>query len=112
MPMDKLTPVSLGARTHYCVRPRGNPASHRVAAKIGQMSAIMLMAGLALGMIIGAVIGYLYAGRGRAAAPERPPAAEERAPRVDVQLAVRFQILSAQAMDASTSRLLDLAEGR
>ncbi len=39
-------------------------ASPQVAAKIGQMSAIMLIAGLALGMIIGAVIGYLYAAGG------------------------------------------------
>src|SRR6201986_3626783 len=112
MPMDKLTPVSLGARTHYCVRPRGNPASPLVAAKIGQMSAIMLMAGLALGMIIGAVIGYLYAGRRLAAATERAHAAEERAALVDGQLAERFQSLSAQAMDASTARFLEIAEGR
>src|ERR1700759_2587180 len=112
MPMDKLTPVSLGARAHYCVRPRGNPASPRVAAKIGQMSAIMLMAGLALGMIIGAVIGYLYAGRRVAAATERARAAEERAALVDGGLAERFQSLSAQALDASSARFLEMAEGR
>src|ERR1700761_6816077 len=112
MPMDKLTPVSLGARAHYCVRPRGNPASPRLAAKIGQMSAIMLMAGLALGMIIGAVIGYLYAGRRVAAATERARAAEERAALVDGGLAERFQSLSAQALDASSARFLEMAEGR
>jgi DNA recombination protein RmuC len=76
------------------------------------MSAIMLMAGLALGMIIGAAIGYLYAGRRLAAASERARAAEERAALVDGQLAERFQSLSAQALDASTARFLDLAEGR
>src|ERR1700749_4109284 len=112
MPMDKLTPVSLGARTHYCVRPRGNPASPLVAAKIGQMSAIMLIAGLALGMIIGAVIGYLYAGRRLGSATERARAAEERAALVDGQLAERFQSLSAQALDASSARFLEMAEGR
>jgi DNA recombination protein RmuC len=76
------------------------------------MSAIMLIAGLALGMFIGAVIGYLYAGRRLGAATERARAAEERAALVDGQLAERFQSLSAQAMDASTARFLDLAEGR
>jgi len=76
------------------------------------MSAIMLIAGLALGMIIGAAIGYLYAGRRLAAATERAHAAEERAALVDGQLAERFQSLSAQALDASTARFLDLAEGR
>ena len=72
----------------------------------------MLIAGLALGMIIGAAIGYLYAGRRLAAASERAHAAEERAALVDGQLAERFQSLSAQALDASTARFLDLAEGR
>ena len=72
----------------------------------------MLIAGLALGMIIGAAIGYLYAGRRLASATERARAAEDRAALVDGQLAERFQSLSAQAMDASTARFLDLAEGR
>ncbi|HEY2521038.1 MAG TPA: DNA recombination protein RmuC [Streptosporangiaceae bacterium] len=76
------------------------------------MSAIMLVAGLILGMIIGAVIGYLYAGRRVASATERARAAEERAALVDGQLAERFQSLSAQALDASTQRFLDMAEGR
>ena len=79
--------------------------------------------GLLLGMLIGAAIGYLLA-RGRvAAADERARAAEdraamiergaaERAALVDGQLAERFQALSAQALDASTARFLEVAEGR
>jgi DNA recombination protein RmuC len=63
-------------------------------------------------MIIGAVIGYLYAGRRLASATERARAAEERAALVDGQLAERFQSLSAQALDASTARFLEMAEGR
>jgi DNA recombination protein RmuC len=76
------------------------------------MSAIMLIAGLVLGMIIGAVIGYLYAGRRLGSATERARAAEERAALVDGQLAERFQNLSAQALDASSARFLEMAEGR
>jgi DNA recombination protein RmuC len=76
------------------------------------MSAIMLIAGLIIGMVIGAAIGYLYAGRRLASATERARAAEDRAALVDGQLAERFQSLSAQALDASASRFLEMAEGR
>ena len=98
------------------------------------MSAVSLLAGLLLGIVIGAAIGYLFArgrlaatavdlnGRARAA-DERARAAEqkavmiersaaERAALVDGQLAERFQALSAQALDASTARFLEVAEGR
>jgi DNA recombination protein RmuC len=91
------------------------------------MSAISLLAGLLLGIVIGAAIGYLFA-RGRLAAATadatgRARAAEERARMiergaaeraalVDGQLAERFQALSAQALDASTARFLEVAEGR
>src|SRR5215472_5564619 len=87
------------------------------------MGAVLLLAGLLLGIVIGAAIGYLFA-RGRlAAAGERARAAEdrarmiergaaERAALVDGQLAERFQALSAQALDASTARFLEVAEGR
>ena len=91
------------------------------------MSAISLLAGLLLGIVIGAAIGYLFA-RGRLAAAAadatgRARAAEdrarmiergaaERAALVDGQLAERFQALSAQALDASTARFLEVAEGR
>ncbi len=98
------------------------------------MGAISLLVGLLLGVVIGAAIGYLFArsrlaaaiadlsGRARAA-DERTRAAEEkammieqgateRAALVEGQLAERFQALSAQALDASTSRFLEVAEGR
>ncbi len=82
-----------------------------------------LLAGLLLGIVIGAVIGYLFArGRladltGRARAAEQRAlmierGAEERAALIDTQLAERFQALSAQALDASTARFLQVAEGR
>jgi DNA recombination protein RmuC len=67
---------------------------------------------LLLGIVIGAAIGYLFA-RGRvASAEERARGAAERAALVEGQLAERFQALSAQALDASTARFLDVAEGR
>ena len=66
------------------------------------MSAISLLVGLLLGIVIGAAIGYLFA-RGRLAAA---------AADLDGQLADRFQALSAEALDASTARFLDVAEGR
>jgi DNA recombination protein RmuC len=87
------------------------------------MNAILLLAVLALGLILGAVIGLLYArgrqadtaaeltGRARAA-DERARAAEERAALMDGHLAERFQSLSAEALDASTRRFLEMAEGR
>jgi DNA recombination protein RmuC len=98
------------------------------------MNAITLFAGLVLGVLLGAAIGFLLA-RGRQAASvadltvrastaeQRARAAEEkgamiersaqdRAALVDGQLAERFQALSAQALDASTARFLEIAEGR
>jgi DNA recombination protein RmuC len=76
------------------------------------MSAISLLVGLLLGIVIGAAIGYLYV-RGRLAeAGGRARAAEQRAALIDGQLAERFAALSAQALDASTARFLEVAEGR
>jgi len=90
---------------------------------MADMNAILLLAVLAAGLILGAVIGLLYArgrqadavaeltGRARAA-DERARAAEERAALVGGQLGEHFQALSAQALDASTRRFLEMAEGR
>jgi DNA recombination protein RmuC len=80
------------------------------------MSAISLLFGLLLGIVVGAAIGFLYA-RGRLAAATadasaRARAAEQRAALVDGHLAERFEALSAQALDASTARFLEVAEGR
>jgi DNA recombination protein RmuC len=76
------------------------------------MSATSLLVGLLLGMVIGAAIGYLYV-RGRLAeASGRARAAEQRATLLDGQLPERFAALSARALDASTARFLEVAEGR
>ncbi|MGO9298014.1 MAG: DNA recombination protein RmuC [Streptosporangiaceae bacterium] len=98
------------------------------------MNAISLLVGLLAGTILGAAIGYLYArsrlaaaaadlagqaraaeereraARDRAALVER--AAAEKASLLDGQLAERFQALSAQALDQSSRRFLEIAEGR
>jgi DNA recombination protein RmuC len=78
---------------------------------------------LVIGVLLGAVIGFLVA-RNREAratadlvarastADERARAAEQRMALVDGQLAERFQALSAQALDASARRFLEMAEGR
>jgi DNA recombination protein RmuC len=98
------------------------------------MNAVSVLAGLLAGAILGILIGYLYA-RGRLAgatadltgqaraADERARAAydraalveraaQEKAALIDGQLAERFQALSVQALDASTRRFLEIAEGR
>jgi DNA recombination protein RmuC len=98
------------------------------------MDAITLFAGLALGIFLGAAIGFLLARnrqaatvadltvrvstaeqRARAAEDRRAlaeRAAQERVELIEGQLAERFQALSAQALDASTARFLEIAEGR
>src|SRR5215813_9749497 len=86
------------------------------------MTVISLLAVL-IGIAIGALLGFFFA-RSRqsaaaadlaaqaSAADERARAAHERAVLVESQLAERFQSLSAQALDASTRRFLEMAEGR
>jgi len=98
------------------------------------MNAIGLLAGLGIGAVLGAVIGFLYArtrlaaagadadARVRAAeeraraAQQRAQlideAAQERAALIDGYLAERFQALSAQALDSSQQRLLEISELR
>jgi DNA recombination protein RmuC len=98
------------------------------------MNPILLLAGLLTGALLGALIGYLYArsrlaaastdlvARARAAderaraAHERAElvdrSANERAALVDGYLAERFQALSAQALDVSQQRLLEVSELR
>ena len=66
------------------------------------MSGISLLIGLLLGIVIGAAFGYMFA-RARLAAA---------ATDLNGQLADRFQALSAEALDASTARFLEVAEGR
>jgi DNA recombination protein RmuC len=71
-----------------------------------------LVFGLFLGIAIGVAIGYLLARTRLAAADERARGAEEKAALIEGQLAARFSALSAEALDASTARFLDVAEGR
>jgi DNA recombination protein RmuC len=86
------------------------------------MTVISLLA-LVIGLLLGAALGFLLARNREAslrtdlaarasAADERARAAEQRTSLVDGQLAERFQALSAQALDASTRRFLEMAEGR
>jgi DNA recombination protein RmuC len=86
------------------------------------MTVISLLT-LVIGLLLGAAIGFLMARSREAgartdlaarasAADERARAAEQRTALVDGQLAERFQALSAQALDASTRRFLEMAEGR
>lgn len=71
-----------------------------------------LVVGLLIGLALGLLIGWLLA-RGRGGEAEaRAMAAEERANLLDTQLAERFREVSAQALDATNQRFLELAEGR
>jgi DNA recombination protein RmuC len=71
-----------------------------------------LMGVLLLGIVIGVAIGYLFARSRGAAAEERARGAQERAALIEGQLGERFEALSARALDASTARFLEVAEGR
>ena len=85
--------------------------------------AVISLLTLVIGLILGTALGFLIARNREAAAvtdlvarasaaDERARAAEQRTALVDGQLAERFQALSAQALDASTRRFLEMAEGR
>jgi DNA recombination protein RmuC len=71
-----------------------------------------LVSMLLLGIAIGAAIGYLLARSRVAAADERARGAQEKAALIEGQLGARFAALSAEALDASTARFLEVAEGR
>lgn len=79
------------------------------------MDGLSLVVTLLIGLLLGALIGWLLA-RGRRSpdgdAEARAIAAEERANLLDTQLAERFRELSAQALDVTNQRFLELAEGR
>ena len=121
MPIDRLTRASLvavlGTRREAATTVRSEDLkkrvpgpgvspggyAHRMRSSL-HMSAISLLFGLLLGIVVGAAIGFLYA-RGRLAAATadasaRARAAEQRAALVDGHLAERFEALSAQALDA------------
>jgi DNA recombination protein RmuC len=103
-------------------RPAWRMGTVTACCKYGDMTVISLLT-LVIGVLLGAVIGFLVARSREAgasadlmarasAADERARAAEQRTALVDGQLAERFQALSAQALDASTRRFLEMAEGR
>lgn len=69
---------------------------------------IGLLAGLAAGVVAGLAIGRAR----QAVAQAQADAARDKAEYVETQLAERFRALSAQALDATNQRFLDLAEGR
>ncbi len=87
------------------------------------MDAASLLLGIGIGVLLGAAIGFLFArsrltsaitdltARARAA-DERARAAHEQAELIDGYLAERFQALSAQALDVSQQRLLEVSEIR
>ncbi|GAB3687249.1 DNA recombination protein RmuC [Nocardiopsis oceani] len=76
------------------------------------MDALALVLVLLIGLAIGAAVGWLLA-RGRdAEARADARAAQEHAAYVEEQLADRFRALSAQALDQTNQRFLELAEGR
>ncbi|MFC7326776.1 DNA recombination protein RmuC [Marinactinospora rubrisoli] len=76
------------------------------------MDGLNLILVLLVGVALGTLVGWMLA-RGREAESRADArAAEERAAYIEEQLAERFRALSAQALDATNQRFLELAEGR
>lgn len=76
------------------------------------MDTLNLILVLLTGLAIGVALGLLLA-RGRTAELRaRAAAAQERAVYIEEQLSDRFRAISAQALDATNQRFLELAEGR
>jgi DNA anti-recombination protein RmuC len=71
-----------------------------------------VLLGLVVGLIVGAVAGVAWARSRTATITARAEAAEEKVAYVEERLTERFQALSAQALDASNSRFLELAGTR
>jgi DNA recombination protein RmuC len=71
-----------------------------------------VLLGLVVGLIVGAVAGVAWARSRTAMLTARAEAAEEKAAYVEERLTERFQALSAQALDASNQRFLELAGTR
>lgn len=71
-----------------------------------------VLLGLVVGLIIGVALGVVWARSRTAALAARAEAAEEKVAYVEERLAERFQTLSAQALDASNQRFLELAGTR
>ncbi|MFJ9557041.1 DNA recombination protein RmuC [Nocardiopsis sp. NPDC101807] len=76
------------------------------------MDGLALVLMLLVGLAIGAAVGWILARGREAEARADARAAEERAAYVEEQLGDRFRALSAQALDQTNQRFLELAEGR
>jgi DNA anti-recombination protein RmuC len=71
-----------------------------------------VLLGLVVGLVVGAVAGVAWARSRTALITARAKAAEEKVAYVEERLTERFQSLSAQALDASNQRFLELAGTR
>ena len=71
-----------------------------------------VLLGLVVGLVVGAVAGVAWARSRTATITARAKAAEEKVAYVEERLTERFQALSAQALDASNQRFLELAGTR
>ncbi|ASU82530.1 DNA recombination protein RmuC [Nocardiopsis gilva YIM 90087] len=76
------------------------------------MDGLSVILVLLVGVAIGVAVGWLLARDRTADSRARARAAEERAAYIEEQLGDRFRALSAQALDATNQRFLELAEGR
>ncbi|WP_433698430.1 DNA recombination protein RmuC [Nocardiopsis sp. CA-288880] len=76
------------------------------------MDGLALVLMLLVGLAIGVAVGWILARGREAEARAEARAAEERAAYVEEQLGDRFRALSAQALDQTNQRFLELAEGR
>ncbi|MBB4929799.1 DNA recombination protein RmuC [Lipingzhangella halophila] len=76
------------------------------------MDGLYLILVLLIGIAIGVLVGWLLA-RGRTAESRaRAQASEERAAYIEKQLGDRFRALSAEVLDTTNQRFLEMAEGR
>src|SRR4051794_19314569 len=71
-----------------------------------------VLLGLVVGLVVGAAAGVAWARSRTAMISARAQAAEEKVAYVEERLTERFQALSAQALDASNQRFLELAGTR
>ncbi|TQN32864.1 DNA recombination protein RmuC [Haloactinospora alba] len=76
------------------------------------MEGLSLILVLLVGIAVGMLVGWLLAQRKAAEHRAHAQAAEERATYIEEQLGDRFRALSAEALDSTSQRFLDLAEGR
>ncbi|MDA8368446.1 MAG: DNA recombination protein RmuC [Nocardiopsaceae bacterium] len=76
------------------------------------MDGLVVLLVLLVGLVVGIALGWLLARSRTMESRAQARAAEERAAYIEEQLSDRFRALSAQALDATNQRFLELAEGR